>query len=242
MDMKIVAVENYEEMSKKCADIMAETIKKNPHATLGLMTGATVSGIYKKLIEKNKNKEISFKDVRTINLDEYVGLNKNNRHSCGYFMNTGLFDRVDINGGNILFLRGISEDMHAECKRYDELLDKYPRDIQLLEIGNDGSIGFNDPGTPFGIRTHIAELSISMIFNKARLFGKIEDVPVRAITVGIPDIMKAKSVLLIANGTNKAEALRAMIKGEINESCPASILQKHINVTVIADREALSLL
>ena len=240
--MRIIEVEDYEKMSKAGAEMLAQVIKDNPCATLGLATGTTPIGAYKLLIEKNKSGKISFKNIRTVNLDEYVGLKGDNVHSYRYFMNNELFDRVDIDKNNTYIPSGASEALEMECKKYDEIIEKYPRDIQLLGIGSDGHIGFNEPGSSFEERTHVVELAVSTIFDNARLFKRIEDVPVRAVTMGIADIMKAKSILVMANGKNKAEALRNMINGEVSESCPASILRLHKNVTVIADKDATYLL
>lgn len=240
--MKIIITEGYDEMSDKGAEIIAEVMRNNPRATLGLATGTTPIGVYKRLIEKNKKGEISFKEIKTVNLDEYVGLNGENNQSYRYFMNEQLFNRVDIDKANTNVPCGVAEDMEKECERYTALLKANPQDIQLLGLGSDGHIGFNEPGSPFDGHTHIVELEESTIRDNARLFDKIEDVPRSAITMGIADVMQAKSILLIANGANKAEAVRAMVNGEVNENCPASILQLHNNVTVIIDREAARLL
>lgn len=236
--MKIITVENYEEMSERGAQIIAEAIKSNPCATLGLATGSTPIGLYKRLVEKNKSGEISFKNIRTVNLDEYVGLNGENNQSYRYFMNEQLFDRVDIDKSATHVPCGVAEDMEKECERYTALLKDHPQDIQLLGLGSDGHIGFNEPGSPFEGHTHIVDLTESTIRDNARLFDRIEDVPKRAITMGIADVMQSKAILLLASGANKAAAVKAMVKGEVTEDCPASILQRHENVTVIIDKEA----
>ena len=240
--MKIIVVENYEEMSERGAEIIAEVIKANPNATLGLATGSSPIGLYKRLISKYEQGEISFKDIHTVNLDEYVGLDGDNNQSYRYFMNNQLFNHVDIDKANTHVPSGVAEDMAKECERYTKIIRDNIQDIQLLGLGSDGHIGFNEPGSPFDGHTHIVELEESTIKDNARLFDKIEDVPKSAITMGIADVMQAKSVLLIANGANKAEAVKAMIQGEVTEDCPASILQRHNNVTVIIDKEAAKLL
>ena len=240
--MKIIVVENYEEMSERGAEIIAEVIKTNPNATLGLATGSSPIGLYKRLISQYEQGEISFKDIHTVNLDEYVGLNGENNQSYRYFMNNQLFNHVDIDKNNTHVPCGVAEDMEKECERYTQIIRDNPQDIQLLGLGSDGHIGFNEPGSPFDGHTHIVELEESTIKDNARLFDKIEDVPKSAITMGIADVMQAKSVLLIANGANKAQAVKAMIQGEVTEDCPASILQRHNNVTVIIDKEAAKLL
>lgn len=240
--MNIIITDNYEEMSRKAAEIMADVIKNNPFATLGLATGSTPIGLYEKLIEWYRSGRISFQKIKTFNLDEYVGLSGENNQSYRYFMNKNLFDLVDIDKENTHVPCGVADDMEKECERYTKILLETPRDIQLLGLGSDGHIGFNEPGSPFDGHTHIVELAESTIRDNARLFDKIEDVPKSAITMGIADVMQAKSILLIANGSNKAEAVKEMIRGEVSEICPASILQTHQNVTVIIDREAAKLL
>ena len=240
--MKIIVVENYEEMSERGAEIIAEVIKANPNATLGLATGSSPIGLYKRLISEYEQGEISFKGIKTVNLDEYVGLDGENNQSYRYFMNNQLFNHVDIDKNNTHVPCGVAEDMSKECERYTKIIRDNPQDIQLLGLGSDGHIGFNEPGSPFNGHTHIVELEESTIKDNARLFDRIEDVPKSAITMGIADVMQAKSVLLIANGANKAEAVKAMIQGEVTEDCPASILQRHNNVIVIIDKEAAKLL
>lgn len=240
--MKIIVVDNYEEMSERGAEIIAEVIKANPNATLGLATGSTPIGLYKRLISQYEQGEISFKNIHTVNLDEYVGLDGENNQSYRYFMNNQLFNHVGIDKNNTHVPCGVAEDMTKECERYTKIIRDNLQDIQLLGLGSDGHIGFNEPGSPFDGHTHIVELEESTIKDNARLFDKIEDVPKSAITMGIADVMQAKSVLLISNGANKAEAVKAMIQGEVTEDCPASILQRHNNVTVIIDKEAAKLL
>lgn len=240
--MKIIIVENYDEMSDQGAELIAQVIQSDPCATLGLATGSTPIGLYQRLIKKNERGEISFKDVKTVNLDEYVGLNGENEQSYRYFMNVQLFNHVNIDKNNTHVPCGVADDMEKECERYTALLQENPQDIQLLGLGSDGHIGFNEPGSPFEGHTHVVELEESTIRDNARLFARIEDVPRRAITMGIADVMQAKSILLLANGANKAAAVKAMIQGEVDENCPASILQRHHNVTVIIDKEAAKLL
>ncbi len=240
--MKIIIVENYDEMSDQGAELIAQVIQNDPCATLGLATGSTPIGLYQRLIKKNERGEISFKDVKTVNLDEYVGLNGENEQSYRYFMNVQLFNHVNIDKNNTHVPCGVADDMEKECERYTALLQENPQDIQLLGLGSDGHIGFNEPGSPFEGHTHVVELEESTIRDNARLFARIEDVPRRAITMGIADVMQAKSILLLANGANKAAAVKAMIQGEVDENCPASILQRHNNVTVIIDKEAAKLL
>lgn len=242
IQMKLIITENYVEMSNRGAEIIAEEMRLDRRITLGLATGLTPVGTYAVLIEKYRAGEISFKNVHTVNLDEYVGLGGEDVHSYRYFMNEHLFNHIDIDKSNTYVPNGMADDLQAECARYTALLGKYVQDIQLLGLGSDGHIGFNEPGSDFDGHTHIAELYESTIRDNARLFDRIEDVPRRAITMGIADVMQAKKILLLANGKNKAEAVRRMIKGDISPDCPASILQRHADVCVILDKEAASYL
>lgn len=240
--MKIIVVENYEEMSRRGAEIMAEVVRADPAATLGLATGTTPIGAYRELIRKYERGELSFREIRTVNLDEYVGLDGSDPHSYRYFMRDVFFSHIDIDMAKTQIPSGVAPDLVAECARYTKLLADHPQDIQLLGLGSDGHIGFNEPGAPFAGHTHVTELAESTIRDNARLFDRPEDVPTRAITMGIADVMQAKKILLMANGANKAEAVLAMVRGAVREGCPASVLQQHPDVTVILDREAAKLL
>ena len=240
--MQIITVDNYEEMSVICAEILRDVVKSNPFATLGLATGSSVLGTYAQLCKMYANGEISFKNIKTVNLDEYIGLDGNDQQSYAYFMRTNLFNHTDINKANTFIPCGVAVDLSAECKRYDDLLTTLPRDVQLLGLGRDGHIAFNEPGAPFNERTRVVQLEESTVRDNARLFARLEDVPKRAITMGIADIMSAKQLVLVASGLNKAQAVKAMVQGEISVDCPASILQRHPNATVILDKLAASLL
>lgn len=240
--MKVIVTENYEEMSAKAAEVIIDVIKENPSAILGLATGSTPIGLYKELIKANKNGVVSFKDVKTVNLDEYVGLQKGHVQSYDYFMKDNLFNHVDIDINNTNLPNGAVDNLDAECERYTALLNSMPQSIQLLGIGSNGHIGFNEPGTDFDSTTHIVNLTESTIKDNSRLFDDISEVPTKAITMGVKNIMNAKKVLVVANGENKAKAVYAMVKGEINENCPASVLQKHADVIVVCDKKAASLL
>ena len=242
IEMKIITVENYEEMSEIAAKIIGDEVRSNPYATLGLATGSTVLGVYARLRQMRANGEISFKNIKTVNLDEYVGLNSDNEQSYAYYMCNNLFDYIDIDLCNTFIPCGKAQDLNDECDGYNSLLDIIPRDLQLLGLGSDGHIAFNEPGSPFDSRTRVVQLEASTIKDNSRLFARQEDVPKSAITVGIADIMSAKQVLLLASGVNKAQAVKAMIQGEVSVNCPASVLQRHSNVTVIVDKLAASLL
>ena len=219
---------------------MKEYLK--PGKVLGLATGSSPVGLYKKMIEYNK--QVSYKDIVTFNLDEYVGLPLEHPESYYSFMHTNLFNHVDIKEENIHIPSGLGDNIEEKCKEYDEAIAKAGGvDIQLLGIGSDGHIAFNEPGTPFDSGTHVTGLAESTIKDNARFFDNdMSKVPTSAATQGIGTIMKAKNILLVANGKNKAQAIKDMIEGPIDVKCPASILQKHNSVVVVVDEEAASLL
>lgn len=237
--MKIIVCENYDGMSRRAYEeikkVMTET---GGECVLGLATGSTPLGLYKCMAADCEAGKISYEKTRTVNLDEYVGLPAANEQSYRRFMRDNLFDKIDILEENTRFPDGNAEDLAAECERYDELLEKTPRDIQVLGIGSNGHIAFNEPGTPFDGRTRVVELKESTIKDNSRFFASEEEVPRRAISMGIRDILQSKKILVLASGGNKAEAVRAMCRGEITERCPASALQRHGDVTVIVDAEA----
>lgn len=240
--MKVIVVENYQQIGVQGARIIAEVIKSKPNCVLGLATGTSPIGIYQNLIEMCNNGEISFVDVKTVNLDEYVGLDGNHNQSYRYFMDANLFNHVDINKSNTFVPNGVADDLPTECQRYTNLVNSLAQDMQLLGIGSNGHIAFNEPGTPFDSTTHVVNLTQNTIKDNSRLFEDISQVPTKALTMGIANIMNAKSILIVANGKNKAQAVFDMVKGAVTPHCPASILQNHPNVTVIVDKDAASLL
>lgn len=240
--MKIIVVDNYEKMSALAANMICEQIRSNPYATLGLATGSTVLGVYAKLREMYAKGEVSFKNVKAVNLDEYVGLSADNEQSYAYYMRNNLFDCIDIDILNTFIPCGVADNLTEECKGYNDLLDIIPRDLQLLGLGSDGHVAFNEPGSPFDSRTRVVQLHDSTVRDNSRLFTKLQDVPTSAISMGIADIMSAKKLLLLASGVNKAQAVKAMVQGQISERCPASILQRHGDAVVIVDKLAASLL
>ena len=240
--MKVIVTENYEEMSKKAAQVVIEIVKNNPSAVLGFATGSSPIGLYQNMIKDHKENGTSYKNVTSVNLDEYVGLKADHDQSYAYFMRTNLFDSLDIDLKNTNLPRGSAKDLKAECDRYNALLDANQQDIQVLGIGSNGHIGFNEPGTPFDSVTHVVDLTESTIKDNSRLFNSIDDVPRQALSMGIKNIMNAKAIVMVVSGKNKAEALRGMVKGEITTAVPASILQLHPFVTVVCDKDAASLL
>ena len=228
-------------MSKIACSLIVEHIQKNDFPVLGLATGSTPEGLYSSLIKEYRHGKVSFRNVSTFNLDEYVGLTKDNANSYQFYMKEKLFDHIDILSEQGHLPNGISEDLEQDCLDYEKLIQKAGHiDIQVLGLGLNGHIGFNEPGTPFSSRTHVVELAESTRRANARFFSGIEDVPTQAISMGIATIMESKKILLLASGKEKAEALYLMMNNEVSEEFPASILQLHPDVTIIADRWALS--
>ena len=237
--MKIFVAKDYEELGTIAYGYIKEIVLTNSRAILGLATGSSPLGIYRLMAEDCAQNNLSYKDIRTVNLDEYVGLSATHDQSYRYFMQTNLFDKIDILSQNTFVPDGTA-DPAAECLRYDALLDTLPRDIQLLGIGTNGHIAFNEPGTPFDSRTHTVTLDPSTIDANARFFQSASEVPRRAITMGMKDIMAAKRLLLVATGTNKADAIATALKQTPDPSCPASILQNHNDVVIVLDQGAAS--
>ena len=237
--IELIITKDYDEMSQKAAEIFIDMLKKKPNATLGLATGSTPIGLYKKLIEKNKSKEISFKDVITYNLDEYCDLPKEHRQSYFTFMNENLFKHIDININNTHIPEG-EGDSKVNAQKYEEALKNTKIDIQLLGIGSNGHIGFNEPGTDFNIGVHEVQLTENTIKDNARFFeNDINKVPKKAITMGIKNILDADTIILVASGSNKANAIKSVMSGVIDKNIPASALNIHKGkVYVIIDKDA----
>lgn len=241
--MKIIHAESYDDLSRKAAEIIAAQIKSKPDSVLGLATGSSPVGTYKELVKMYESGELDFSRISSINLDEYVGLDGTSDQSYRFFMNDNLFDHINIDKSNTNVPNGKAEDRDAECSRYDALRSEIgPIDMQLLGIGENGHIGFNEPSDEFIYETHVVTLTDSTIMANSRLFADPADVPRYAMTVGMETIMTAKKVLLVANGAKKAQALRDTVSGPVTPRVPASILQQHPDVTIIADAEALSLI
>ncbi len=241
--MKIIVTKDYEEMCRRAAYIFASQITLKENSILGLATGSTPIGMYDKLIELNKNGDIDFSKIKTVNLDEYVGLGENDDQSYRYFMNNQLFNHVNIDKNNTNVPNGKADDKKAECLRYEKLIkDLGGIDIQLLGIGNNGHIAFNEPNEYFDSITHEVKLTKSTIEANARFFKSIEDVPTSALSMGIGTIMHAKKIVLVANGKGKAKAIYDTCFGPITPNVPASALQLHNDVTIIVDDDAASMI
>ena len=240
--MKLIVVKDYDEMSLKASEIIINLLKEKKDATLGLATGSSPIGIYKNLIKAVNQKEISFKDVKTYNLDEYCNLPKSHPESYYSFMHRNLFSHVDINLDNVHIPNSEGDDLEKLCNDYNELLHQATIDLQLLGIGANGHVGFNEPNTPFDQETWIVKLTDKTREDNKRFFNSIDEVPTHAMTMGIKNIMQAKKLLLVASGKNKAEAIKKLASGEVSEAFPASCLHLHKDAIVICDEEAASLL
>ena len=239
--MKIYLEKDYAAMSRRAANIIAAEIHKNPACVLGLATGSTPVGTYQQLIEMYKAGDISFKEVTTVNLDEYKGLSGDHDQSYRYFMNDNLFNHVDIDKDFTFVPNGLAEDAEAECTEYDEIVEALGyADLQLLGIGHNGHIGFNEPDSVFTKATHVVDLTDSTIDANTRFFANRDEVPRQALTMGMGCIMNAARVLLIASGAGKADAVYNTVCGPIDPKCPASILQLHPDVVIVGDEAALS--
>lgn len=241
--MKIIVCRDYKEMSKIAANHIVAHITVKPDLVLGLATGSTPLGLYEELIHRYENKEVSFKEVTTFNLDEYIGLDKHNSQSYYTFMHENLFNHIDIDNKKIYIPDGNAGDYSKYCVQYEEDIKKQGGiDVQILGIGNNAHIGFNEPDSVFSKYTGVVNLTQSTIDANSRFFESIEDVPKKAVSMGIGTIFSAKKIILMASGENKAEAVRNMLKGDIDPKVPASILQLHKNVLLIVDEEAAKLI
>ena len=241
--MQIYRAKDYEDMSKKAANIIASQIVLKPGCVLGLATGSTPIGAYKNLVEKYEQGDLDFSQVTTVNLDEYKGLPRENDQSYYYFMHDNLFDHVNVKPENTHLPDGTKEDSDEECARYEELIRTLGgQDLQLLGLGHNGHIGFNEPDAIFEKATHCVDLQESTIEANKRFFASADDVPKQAYTMGIGTIMKAKKILLVASGKDKAEIVKKAFFGPVVPQVPASILQFHPDVTIVVDEDAASLL
>ena len=234
--MKVIKVKNYDEVSAEAFKVMKEVVANKPEAVLGLATGSSPIGLYENMIKDHKENGTSYAKCQSFNLDEYVGIDRNHSQSYWTFMHENLFHGIDLPEDKIHVPYGNTK---ADCEGYEKAMENVSVDIQVLGIGGNGHIGFNEPGTPFTEETHIVDLTEKTRSDNARFFeNDINKVPTQAITMGIATIMKAKKILLVASGANKADAVAAMVNGPVDPACLASVLQNHPDVVVIVDEEA----
>jgi glucosamine-6-phosphate deaminase len=246
MAIKVTVTDNYDELSNLAAGKVAQLVKSKPGkpgAVLGLPTGSTPLGMYRQLISMYQDGSLSFRDVSTFNLDEYVGLSPDNENSYHFYMQQNFFKHVDIKQHNINIPDSNAADVEAECAEYERKIETAGGiDLMVLGLGNNGHIGFNEPDSHFPARTHKVKLDESTIQANARFFSSIDEVPRFAVTMGIGSIMRCRSIMLLASGKAKAPAVKGALEGPITPALPASALQFHMDVTVILDKDAASLL
>ena len=239
--MRIYVAESYENMSRKAANILSAQVILNPNSVLGLATGSTPIGMYKQLVSWYNKGDLDFSQVKSVNLDEYVGLSPDHDQSYRYFMQKNLFDHVNIDPANTNVPDGLAADPDEACRRYNQIIrDLGSIDIQVLGMGHNGHIGFNEPDDAFELETHVVDLQESTIEANARFFASKDEVPRRAITMGIKNIMQARQILVLVSGEGKADIVKAAFTGPVTPRVPASILQLHPNVALVGDKAALS--
>lgn len=241
--MKIYSAQDYQSMSRKAANILSAHVILKPDSVLGLATGSTPIGMYKQLIDWYNKGDIDFSQVHTVNLDEYLGLAPTHDQSYRYFMQANLFDHVNVPPENTNVPNGLAPDPEAECARYNQVIaDLGSIDVQVLGMGHNGHIGFNEPEEAFELETHVVNLTDNTIDANARFFASRDEVPRQAITMGIKSIMQARHILVVVSGKDKAEIVKRAFFGPVTPKVPASILQMHPHVSLVADEAALSLL
>lgn len=241
--MKIIVVDNFSEVGIVSAKEVEKLIKSKPDCILGFATGSTPVSMYENLVSMYNRGEIDFSKVTTFNLDEYKGLKGDHHQSYRYFMDTNLFNHINIDKNNTHVPNGTADDITKECEKYDiDIDEKGGIDLQVLGIGINGHIGFNEPSDFLNIGTHLTKLKEETIKTNSRFFDSVEQVPTEAITMGLGSIMKAKKILLLASGKNKAEIIAKLAEGQISTEIPASLLQVHSDVVIIVDKDAASLL
>ncbi len=239
--MKIYEAADYKEMSRKAANIISAQVILKPDCVLGLATGSSPVGTYDQLVEWYEKGDLDFSRVTTVNLDEYKGLSGDNNQSYRYFMDTHLFNRVNINKERTFVPNGLEPDSHKACTEYNAVIHSVGKvDLQLLGLGRNGHIGFNEPGEVFEKETHCVDLTQSTIDANKRFFACEEDVPKQAYTMGIQTIMRAEKILVVVSGADKADAVAKAFAGPITPEVPGSVLQLHPDVTLVADQAALS--
>lgn len=239
--MKIIKTADYNEMSRKAANLIGAQVIMKPNCILGLATGSSPIGTYKELIKRCEEGDLDFSQVKSVNLDEYKGLPRDNDQSYYYFMNHNLFDHINIDKANTHVPNGMEPDATKECANYEELIKSLGGvDLQLLGLGHNGHIGFNEPAEEFDKVTHCVDLQESTIEANKRFFESADDVPRQAYTMGIGTIMSAKKIVVVVSGEDKADIVKRAFSGPVTPSVPASILQMHPDVTVICDAAAYS--
>ena len=239
--MRIYQAENYTAMSRRAANIISAQVIYKPDCVLGLATGGTPVGLYKQLVDWYNKGDLSFAETRSVNLDEYLGLSPHHEQSYRYFMQVNLFDYIDIKPENTHVINGLAKDPEAECRAYNQLIrDLGGIDLQLLGMGHNGHIAFNEPGENFGLETHVVDLTESTIDANQRFFENRDDVPRHALSMGIKNIMNARRILMVVSGEDKAEAVYKAFAGPVTKQVPASVLQLHPDVTLVGDKAALS--
>ncbi len=240
--MNVIVVDDKQEMSEKASAILFNEIKRNPELVLGVATGGTPAGTYDKLVDKVLAASLDLSKITTVNLDEYVGLAREHEESYWHYIYTHLYEPLDLSPEHALVPYGLSDDLQEECIRYEEAIEKVGGiDLQLLGVGRNGHIGFNEPGTPFESKTHVVELTESTRQANARFFEHEEEVPTRALTVGISTIMKSRSILLLASGEEKAESVNALLRRDVDEKWPVTVLNQHPSVTLVVTKDALEI-
>ncbi|WP_342511048.1 glucosamine-6-phosphate deaminase [Sporosarcina sp. FSL K6-1522] len=240
--MEVLVFEDYDAASAQAARLVETQVLENGQSVLGLATGSTPLGLYKALIEGFKTRGVSYKNVRTINLDEYIGLAKDHPESYHTFMSKRLFKHIDISLENTYIPDGMTHSPEEECQRYEAVIDNVgPMDLQILGIGTNGHIGFNEPGTDPTSLTHVVELVHSTRASNSRFFPSLDEVPTHAVTTGIQSIFKSRKIILLASGKNKAAAVAQLLSKEISADFPASFLWNHPDVTLIVDKDAYAL-
>ena len=239
--MRIYLCEDYKAMSRRAANIISAQVITKPDSVLGLATGGTPVGAYQQLVEWYNKGDLSFAEIKTVNLDEYLGLSPHHEQSYRYFMNTNLFDHIDVKKENTHVLNGLAKDPEAECAAYNQLIrDLGGIDLQLLGMGHNGHIAFNEPGDDFGLETHVVTLTDRTIDANTRYFENRDEVPRHALTMGIKNIMQARRILIIVSGEEKADTVCKAFAGPVTKDVPASVLQLHPDVTLVGDKAALS--
>ena len=237
--MKVIKVNGYSELSKRVCDFLIKDILRKPNIVIGFATGDTPLGLYKCLVGSYKKKKVDFSKIKSFNLDEYYPMRKSDKHSYYYYMFKNLFSKINIKVKNVNFLDGETRNPKRECERYEKLIRKSKIDVQILGVGVNGHIGFNEPGSDFTSKTRIVNLTQNTLKQNSKLFKFKKNIPKKALSMGIKTILSAKKIILLVSGKDKADAVKCLIKGKIDKNCPVSILRKHKNLIIIVGKEVL---